>query len=98
MRGNRMAARIATIASTQTISISVKPRCALRPLLIVRGRNVRCHPGAPLLSVRPVGDDVVDAMLPGRAIDIGHAPRIVGDAAAFEVRSVPSCKPAGRPY
>src|SRR5712691_10630339 len=93
MAGRMMAARIAMMATTQTTSRRVKPRCAVRRSLRPAddiGRRAR----ATFLPVRAVGDDVIRSVLARRAIEIGVSPRILGDRAALQIRPVPRAQPA----
>src|SRR5262249_49922402 len=82
------AARSAMIASTATISIRTTPRSPARPsalpALDVRGRSAPA-----LLSIRTIPDDVIGAVLAGRAINVSMSPRIVGNEAAAQIRPVP---------
>src|SRR5882757_11381011 len=95
MCGNRIAVSIAMIAMTQTISTRVNPASAFRPLVIARRRDIGRRPGPALLPVGAVGNDFIGAALRRRAVDIGLAPRVVRQAAALEIRSVPSGQAAG---
>src|SRR5712675_2029617 len=95
MWGNRIAASIAMIAMTQTISTRVNPASAFRPLVIARRRDIGRRPGPAFLPVGAVGDDFIGAALRRRTVDIGLAPGIVRQAAALEIRPVPSRQAAG---
>src|SRR5436190_247866 len=81
--GITMAARIATIASTQTSSSSVNPSSALP------ARNVLPSARSSFCPVRTVRHDIVGPVLPRRAIDVRVAPRIGRHLAALQVRPVP---------
>src|ERR1700688_4144322 len=91
MNGNNTAASSAMMASTQTISSKVKPRCPKS--LIFRGRVVERDVGgdaaAAFLTVGAIGYDVIRTMLAGRAIQIAVVPGIVGNVAAPQIRPVP---------
>src|SRR5258706_3589798 len=92
MNGSSTAAIMAMSASTHTISSSVKPRSA--PSFIfctghVCDRNIGREAAATFLTIRSVGHNIVRAAVSGRAIQIGVVPRIVGDVATLEIRSVP---------
>src|SRR6185295_6681744 len=91
--GTTMAARIATIATTQTTSSKVNPSVPLPSAL--PARDVLPGAGATFCSIRTIGKDVVCAVLPRRAIDIRVAPGIGRDGAAFQVGSVPGRDVAG---
>src|SRR4029079_3974986 len=78
-----MAARIATIAITHTISSSVKPSSALP------ARDVLPRTRSPFCAVRAVRKYIVGAVLPRRTVHIRVAPRIGRHHAALEVRTVP---------
>src|SRR5271170_357560 len=91
-----MAASIAMIATTHTVSSSVNPSCAPTGLVIGRGRNIGRHPGSTFDAVGTVRNDFIRTVLSGRAVQISLAPRIVRHAAALEVRSVPGGESAGR--
>src|SRR3984957_14226307 len=95
-RGSNTAASIAMIAITQTVSISVKPSCVSCGLFIRRGRYVGRGPASTFDAVGAVGGDLVGAVLAGRTVDVGLAPRIVRQLAALEIRAVPCGEPAGR--
>src|SRR5580700_10583359 len=88
-----MAASIATTAMTATISRSVNPASLLTRSLGACGRDIGGCPGSALLSIGAVGEDLIGAALAGRSIDVGLAPRVVRDAAAFQIRTIP-CRQA----
>src|SRR6185295_13867855 len=92
--GSRIAARMAMIATTQTISSKVKPaspgRASARPT-----GDVRRGSSATFLSVRAIGEKIIGAVLSRRAVDIGSAPGIGRNNGAFQVRSVPGRDGAG---
>src|SRR4051812_23644318 len=84
-----MAARIATIASTHTISSSVKPASALP------ARNVLSSARSSLCPVGAVRKNVVGPVLSRRAVHIRIAPRIGRHLAAFQIWPVPRIDAAG---
>src|SRR5262245_49466955 len=84
-----MAARIATIAITQTSSSSVKPASAL-PV-----RDVLPSARPSFCPVGTVRENVVGPVLPRRAVDIGVAPGVGWHQAALQVRPVPGIDAAG---
>src|SRR3954471_7827785 len=81
--GITMAARIATIASTHTISSSVKPASALP------ARDVLSSARSSLCPVGAVRKNVVSPVLSRRAVHIRVAPRIGRYIAAFQIGPVP---------
>src|SRR5262249_52099014 len=83
-----MAAMIARMATTQTISSRVKPSSPRAPSAHPAD-DVACRAGSTFLAIRAIRDDVVGPVLPGRAVDVGVAPRIVGDDRAPQIRAVP---------
>src|SRR3954463_9341526 len=90
--GITMAARIATIASTHTISSSVKPASALP------ARDVLSSARSSLCSVGAVRKNVVGPVLSRRAVHIRIAPWIGRYLAAFQVGPVPGIDAAGTLY
>src|SRR5438876_7005158 len=89
-----MAASIATIATTQTISMRVKPSSP-RTRSALPACDVRGSPGAALLSVGAVRDDVVGAVLARQAVDVGIAPWVGRDDVSFQIGPVPGHGIAG---
>src|SRR4051812_39835029 len=87
--GITIAARIATIASTQTISSSVKPSSALP------ARNVQPRARSSFCPVGTIRENVVGPMLPWRAVDVRVAPGVRWHLSALEVRPVPGIDVAG---
>src|SRR5262249_25014452 len=78
-----------------TISRRVKPASpavrSARP-----ADDIGCRSGSTFLTSRAVRNDVeVGPMLSRRAVDIGVAPRIVGDSRTFQIRAVPRRQAAG---
>src|SRR4051812_365139 len=90
--GITMAARIATIASTHTISSSVKPASALPT------RDVLSSARSSLCSVGAVRKNVVGPVLSRRAVHIRIAPWIGRHLAALQVGPVPRIDAAGTLY
>src|SRR5215471_1557994 len=90
-----MAANRAMIATTQITSNSANPSrlraASRRPAGDVGRRSI-----PTLLPVRAERDDVEGAMLAGRSVKVGLAPRIHRNGSAFEVRPVPRQGAAGR--
>src|SRR4051794_35809980 len=87
--GITMAARIATIASTQTSSSSVKPASAL-PV-----RDVLPRTRSSFCPVGTVRKNVVGPVLARCAVDVRVAPRIGWHQAAFQIRPIPGVDAAG---
>src|SRR6476469_791682 len=92
MNGSSTAASNAMMASTHTISSKVKPRCVVS--FILGGRrlfegNVRRGPAATLLTIGPIGDNVIGLVFAGRPIDVWVAPGIARHVAAFQIRAIP---------
>src|SRR5262245_65596475 len=78
-----------------TISRRVKPASpavrSARP-----ADDIGCRSGSTFLTIRAIRNDVeVGPMLSRRAVDIGVAPRIVGEGRTFQVRAVPRREAAG---
>src|SRR5262249_56807750 len=92
-----MAARMEMMATMQTISRRVKPASprseSSRPADDIGARS-----GSTFLAIRSVGHDVVSPVLPRRTIEVGVAPRIVGNDRALQVGSVPRHRTAGALY
>src|SRR5262249_10697407 len=92
-----MATTSAMMASAHTTSMSVKPPSpaprSARPAGDVGGRA-----GAAFGIVGAVGDDVIGAVLSGRTVDVGLAPRIVRHRSALEIGTVPGLDVAGRAH
>src|ERR1700687_6210801 len=88
MAGRMMAASMPMIASTHRISISAKPRSAMRSARAAG--NVGCSSTAAFLTVRPKRDDFVGSVLARRTIDVAVPPGIVGHDAAPQIRPVPA--------
>src|ERR1044072_1106491 len=89
-----MAARIATMATTATTSISVKPSVAPPSALPVR--DVLCRACSTFRSIRAIGKEIVGpAFLSGRTIDVSVAPRIGRNLAALQIRAIPGRDVAG---
>src|SRR5690349_15850092 len=93
MNGSSTAAIKAMIASTQTISSRVKPLCAVSLIFCIflqaLERNIRGEPAAAFLPVGAIRENIVGPALTGRAVDIGVVPRIVWNAAALQIGTVP---------
>src|SRR6185436_16091985 len=90
-----MAARIATMATTATTSISVKPSVAPVPSALP-ARDVLCRACSTFRPIRAVGKEIVGpAFLSGRTIDVSIAPGIGRNLAALQVRAVPGRDVAG---
>src|SRR5262249_49724794 len=87
------AASMAMMATAQTTSRRLNPSSPPAPSPSP-GRDICCCSCATFLPVRPVRDNVVDAMLTGRAIGIWLAPWISGNASALEIRTVPRAETA----
>src|ERR1700730_5010725 len=83
-----MAARIATMATTQTTSSRVNPP-SRSPRSVRPAGDIGCRTRSTLLPVGPIGDDVVGAMLSRRPVHIGLPPGIVGPPRALQIGAVP---------
>src|SRR4029077_8551436 len=89
--GTTIAARIDTIAITQTSSSSVKPSI---PLTLPAGDVLRSA-CSTFCSIGSIREDVVGPVLPGRAVDVRVAPRVGRHLASFQVRAIPGVDGAG---
>src|SRR5438067_1688748 len=83
-----IAANIAMIATTQTISMNVKPS-SRRTRSALPACDVGGIAGAALLSIRPVRDEIISPVLPRQSVDVRIAPRIGGNQVALQVGSIP---------
>src|SRR5258708_4917303 len=88
MAGKMIAARPATIARTHTISRRVNPSSP-EPSSACPADNICRRTGSPFYPVRAVGYDVERPVLARRTVDIGMAPRIVGNGAGSQIRAIP---------
>src|SRR5580704_991567 len=83
--GSRMAASIATSASTHTISSSVKPRSEVLFVLgidQVLARNVGGQAASAFLAIRAIGDDFVRSVFARRAVDVRMIPGVIRQGVA----------------
>src|ERR1700733_7100664 len=87
MAGSAMAASSATMARTQTTSINVNP--AEAPASACPAVDIGCGSRATFLPVGSIGNDIVRAVLAGRAIEIDIAPRIGRNKTALQIGPVP---------
>src|SRR5262249_50853108 len=84
----------ATIARTQTISMSVNPSSPRTRSAFPSCDIGRCT-GPAFLSVGAIRDDVVGPVLARQAVDVGVAPWVGGDDVAFQIGAVPCRDIAG---
>src|SRR5262245_35991121 len=89
MRGNTIAASIATIATTQTTSKSVNPASAPARRSVPRRGDIGGRAATSLLPVRAERSDFISTTFSWQLVDIAIAPRIIWHSATFEIGPVP---------